>query len=60
MSPDWVERSKVKQEQCVLNTKAIDFFFFSRGKLKVEDDQGQIICTLRGGRKMEREGEMVA
>lgn len=35
-------------------------FFFSRGKLKVEDDQGQIVCTLRGGRKMEREGEMVA
>ncbi len=42
----WVERSKVKQEQCVLNTEAIDFS--SRGKLKVEDTQGQIVCTLRG------------
>lgn len=56
--PDWVERSKVKQEQCVLNMKAIDFS--SSGKLKVEDDQGQIVCTLRGVEKMEGGGGMVA
>lgn len=45
---DWVERSKVKQEQCVLNTEAIDFS--SRGKLKMEDAQSQIVCT---GKKRE-------
>jgi len=50
--PAWVERSKVKQEQCFLNTKA-----FSRGKLKVEDDHGQIVCTLERGKKWREKGK---